>query len=237
MRIDVLGVPFDAVTPEQAVSIALELMDTERGGIVVTPNPEIVWICQRNPEAMQAITSADLVLADGIGVIRAAKTLRTPLPGRVTGFDWFCAMLQACEERGKRIFLLGGRPGVAEAVAGKYPAVYGTQHGYFTDDAPVLQAIKDTKPDFLAVCFGAPKQEIWMKRNREELSGILMAGLGGSLDVLAGTVMRAPKWIQKIGFEWLYRALRQPSRIKRLLMIPKFMRTVKKEARKRAKEG
>jgi N-acetylglucosaminyldiphosphoundecaprenol N-acetyl-beta-D-mannosaminyltransferase len=140
-------------------------------------------------------------------------------------------MLQACEEQGKRVFLLGGKPGVGQAVMEKYPVVCGVQDGYFQDDAPVVTAILEHKPDFLAVCLGAPKQELWMFNNKEALRGILMAGLGGSLDVLAGTVKRAPKWIQKTGFEWLYRALRQPSRIKRLLIIPRFLQAVKKEAK------
>jgi N-acetylglucosaminyldiphosphoundecaprenol N-acetyl-beta-D-mannosaminyltransferase len=231
-RVDILGVPFDAVTPEEAVEKALLLMESG-GGYVVTPNPEIVWMCRNDPAAMEAVQNADLVLADGIGIIKAANKLKTPLPGRVTGADWFGAILNT----GKRVFLLGGKPGVAEIVAGKYPAVCGTHDGYFSDDAPVLEAIKQAKPDFLAVFLGAPKQELWMRRNRETLSGILMAGLGGTIDVLAGSKRRGPVLFRKIGLEWLFTAIVRPSRIPRLFIIPKFLREVKKEARKRAKES
>ena len=236
-RCDILGVPFDAVTPEEAVRKALTLMET--GGVVVTPNPEIVWGCRTDPAVMEAVASADLILADGIGIIKAAKKLGRELPCRVTGADWFSAMLAACAENGKRVFFLGGKPGVAEKAAENCPNVNvcGTHDGYFKGDTLVLQLIKDAKPDFLAVCLGTPKQELWMKRNREALSGILMAGLGGSLDVLAGTVKRAPKWIQTIGMEWLYRALRQPSRIKRLFVIPKFQRAVRKQKKQEKKHG
>jgi N-acetylglucosaminyldiphosphoundecaprenol N-acetyl-beta-D-mannosaminyltransferase len=235
-RVDILGVPFDAVTPEEAVGKALSLMDSG-GGTVVTPNPEVIWMCLNDEEAMLAVAGADLILADGIGIIKAANKLKTPLPCRVTGIDWFCAMLDACAEKGKRVFLLGGKPGVAEAAALKYPVVCGTHDGYFTDDAPVIQAILAEKPDFLAVCLGTPKQELWMRRNRKELDGILMAGLGGSLDVLAGTVKRAPKLFQKLGLEWVYRVFRQPSRIPRLFAIPKVMRAVSRGAGKNARNS
>jgi N-acetylglucosaminyldiphosphoundecaprenol N-acetyl-beta-D-mannosaminyltransferase len=230
-RVDILGVPFDTVTPEEAVVKALELMDSG-GGTVVTPNPEVIWMCLNDIAVMQAVAEADLILADGIGIIKAANRLKTPLPCRVTGIDWFYSMLDACGEKGKRVFLLGGKPGVAEAAALNYPAVCGTHDGYFTDDALVVEAILDKKPDFLAVCLGTPKQELWMRRNRKALDGILMAGLGGSLDVLAGEVKRAPKLFQRLGLEWAYRVFKQPSRIPRLLAIPKVMRAVSREAGK-----
>ena len=233
-RVDVLGVPFDAVTPEEAVRRGLALMET--GGRVVTPNPEIVWLCHTDPAVMEAVASADLILADGIGVVRAAERLQTPLPGRAAGVDWFTAMLSVCAESGKRVFLLGGKPGVAEQAAKKI-TVCGTHDGYFRDDAPVLEMIQAARPDFLAVCLGAPKQELWMYRNREALRGILMAGLGGSLDILAGEKKLAPGFIRRMGLEWLYSAVLQPKRVPRLLVIPKFLKAVKREAKKRGKTG
>ncbi|MDR0325625.1 MAG: WecB/TagA/CpsF family glycosyltransferase [Oscillospiraceae bacterium] len=237
IRCDVLGVPFDAVTPEEAVRKGLALMET--GGRVVTPNPEILWLCHTDPAVMDAVAGADLILADGVGVTRAARKLGRPLPCRVTGADWLSRMLGVCAENGKKVFFLGGKPGVAETAARNCPGVTvcGVHDGYFKEDGPVLEAVREAKPDVLIVCLGAPKQELWMYRNREALSGILMAGLGGSLDVLAGHVKRAPVWIQKIGFEWLYRALRQPSRVKRLFVIPKFLRAVAKQKKREKKNG
>ncbi|MCL2003356.1 MAG: GNAT family N-acetyltransferase [Oscillospiraceae bacterium] len=235
LRVDVLGVPFDAVTPGEAVQRALRLMETG-GGYVVTPNPEIVFMCRNNPEVMDAVAGADMILADGIGVVKAAKRLKTPLPCRVTGVDWFLDMLKACEENGKSVFLLGGKPGAAEAAARKYPAIRWTLDGYFSDDAPVIDAIQKAGPDFLAVCLSAPRQELWMRHNRAVLGGILMAGLGGSVDVLAGTKRRGPAIFRKLGLEWLFTAIVKPSRIPRLFVIPKFMLSVRREAKKRAKE-
>jgi N-acetylglucosaminyldiphosphoundecaprenol N-acetyl-beta-D-mannosaminyltransferase len=235
-KCDVLGVPFDAVTLAGAVQKGLEL--TQTGGRVVTPNPEIVWACQTNSAVMDAVIGADLVLADGVGITKAARKLGRPLPCRVTGADWFLGMLEACAENGKRVFFLGGKPSVAELAKERAEArcrgltVCGTHDGYFQDDETVLGIIKACKPDFLAVCLGAPMQELWMARNADRLDGVLSAGLGGMLDVLAGTVKRAPKIFQKAGLEWLYRAINQPSRIKRLFVIPKFLRAVSKQKKR-----
>jgi N-acetylglucosaminyldiphosphoundecaprenol N-acetyl-beta-D-mannosaminyltransferase len=239
IKCDVLGIPFDAVTLDEAVQKGLAL--TQSGGRVVTPNPEIVWACQTNPAVMDAVAGADLILADGVGITRAARKLGRPLPCRVPGSDWLTKMLEACAQSGKRVFLLGGKPGVAESAKeraeGLYPGliVCGTHDGYFLEDGPVLDAVRLAAPDFLAVCLGAPKQELWMARNAGQLGGILLAGLGGSLDVLAGNIKRAPKIFQKAGLEWLYRVIRQPARIKRLFVIPKYLRAVSKscQAQKR----
>ncbi len=236
MKADILGIPFDAVTPEEAVQRGLVLMESG-GGRVVTPNPEIVWKCHTDPDARDAVATADLILADGIGIIKAAKKLGRPLKDRVLGIEWFFAMLGVCAEKGMCVFFLGGKPGVAEAAAqnaiNTHPGlvICGTHDGYFTDEAAVLTLIQAANPDFLVVSLGAPKQELWMARNAVKLPGVLMAGLGGSLDVLAGTVSRAPKVFSKLGLEWLYRVLRQPSRIPRLFVIPKFLRLVRKTAK------
>jgi N-acetylglucosaminyldiphosphoundecaprenol N-acetyl-beta-D-mannosaminyltransferase len=230
---NILGVPFDAVTLDEAVRRGLEMTGT--GGRAVTPNPEIVWACQNDPAVMDAVTGADLVLADGVGITKAAKKLGRPLPCRVAGADWFFRMLETCAGEGKRVFFLGGKPGVAELAKEKAEALYpglvvcGTRDGYFQSDEAALEAIKEAKPNFIAVCLGAPKQELWMARNAGKLEGVLLAGLGGCLDVLAGTVKRAPKIFQKAGLEWLYRVIRQPSRLKRLFIIPKFLRAVSKQ--------
>ncbi len=242
MRVDILGIPFDAVTPEEAVQRGFDLMESG-GGRVVTPNPEIVYICHEDPIACEAVITADLILADGVGIIKAAKKLGRPLQNRVLGIEWFISMLGICAEHGKTVFFLGGKPGVAEAAAqnavSRFPAlkICGTQDGYFQDEDAIVARIQQAMPDFLAVALGAPKQEIWMANNAAKLPGVLMAGLGGSLDVLAGTVKRAPKIFSKFGFEWLYRIIRQPSRIPRALAIPKFLRLVKNTAKQERKHG
>ncbi len=229
MRIDVMGVGFDSLTIEEAVSRAKTLMSERRAAYVVTPNPEIVMACCERAETMQAVNEADLVLPDGIGVIYGARILGTPLKAKIPGIDFISALMADMAGEGKSVYLLGSKPGVAEAAAGKLTVMYpglviaGTHDGYFQDDAPVVEAVNAAKPDLLLVCLGAPKQELWMQRNQSALRVGLMAGLGGSLDVFAGNVKRAPKAFQRLGLEWLYRLMKEPKRIGRMMKLPKFL--------------
>lgn len=229
MRIDVMGVGFDSLTIEEAVQRAKALMTEHRAAYVVTPNPEIVMVCREQAEAMEAVNEADLVLPDGVGVVYGARILGTPLKQKLPGIDFIQALMEDISREGKRVFLLGAKPGVAETagerLAARYPGlvIAGTQDGYFKDDAPVVEAVNAAKADLLLVCLGAPKQELWMRRNQSRLNVGLMAGLGGSLDVFAGNVKRAPKAFQKLGLEWLYRLLKEPKRFGRMMKLPKFL--------------
>ena len=226
MRIDVLGVEFDNVTVEQAVAEGVRLMNTSGAHYVVTPNPEIVEVCRRDEAAMAAVRGADLVLADGIGVVYGAKILGTPLKGRVTGIGFAQALMAAMARDGKSLYLLGAKPGVAEAAAEKlrrdYPGlvIAGTHDGYFQEDGPVVEAIRASGADVAFVCLGAPKQEKWMEKNGEATGAHLLVGLGGSLDVFAGVVERAPEGFQRLGLEWLYRLAKEPKRIGRMAKLP-----------------
>ena len=229
MRIDVLGVGFDNLTMTEAVSRGAALLEEPGCHYVVTPNPEIVEVCRGNPAAMQAVNGADLVLPDGIGVIYGAKILGTPLRAKLPGIDFAAALMTQMGREGKSVFLLGAKPGVADAAGEKlrerFPGlvIAGTNDGYFQDDDPVVEKINAVQPDLLLVCLGAPKQELWMQRNAPRLRVGLMAGLGGSLDVFAGNVKRAPKFFQKLGLEWFYRLIKEPKRIGRMMKLPLFL--------------
>ena len=229
MRIDVMGVGFDSLTMDEAVARARDLMAERRAAYVVTPNPEIVMLCRDDPAAMQAVQGADLVLPDGIGVIYGAKILGTPLRAKLPGIDFASALMAQMGQEGKSVFLLGAKPGVADLAAERlqkqYPGlkIAGTHDGYFKEDAPVVEAIRESGADCVFVCLGAPKQELWMQRNAPRLRVGLMAGLGGSLDVFAGNVKRAPKLFQKLGLEWFYRLIKEPKRIGRMMKLPKFL--------------
>ena len=228
-RIDVLGVGFDDLTREDAIDMCKKLIDEHRSAYMVTPNPEIVMAAWDHPELHDAICTADVVVPDGIGVVKAAKIIGTPLKERLPGIEIGEAILKYAAESGKSGFLLGAKPGVADAAAEKmrdmFPGlnVCGTNDGYFKEDGPVVEKINAVKPDFLMVCLGAPKQELWMAQNAPKLDVGLMAGLGGSLDVFAGTVMRAPKAWQKMNAEWLYRCIKEPWRFKRIARLPLFI--------------
>ncbi len=229
MKTDILCVPFDNITRGEAVERAMSMIQAHSGGYVVTPNPEIVLQCRENPALLAAVTEAELVLADGVGIQYGTKILGTPMEERIPGIDFASDVMARLGQQGGSIYLLGAKPGVADsaaaALAARFPGlqIAGTDHGYFEDDEPVVARIRAAKPDFLLVCLGAPKQECWMRDHAGAVDAGLMAGLGGCLDVFAGVVRRAPAAWQRLGLEWLYRLLREPKRLGRVLKLPKFL--------------
>ena len=238
MRINVLGVGFDNVTMTEAVDRGMELLRSEGAHYVVTPNPEIVEVCRENPAAMEAVNGADLVLADGIGVIKGADMLGTPLKERTPGIEFAAHLMERMAGEDLSLFLLGAKPGVAEQAAERLAAQYsglkiaGTHDGYFKEDGPVVEAIRESGADCVFVCLGAPKQEFWMRKNGPATGAKLLCGLGGSLDVFAGTVERAPKFFREHGLEWFYRLCKDPKRIGRMMKLPLFLIHVKQEKKK-----
>lgn len=228
-RINILGVGFDSLTMDEAVSRGMALMAEKKAAYVVTPNPEIVMLAREDPALLNAVRDAALVLPDGIGVVKGARILGTPLKEKIPGIDFATNLMAKMSESGQKLFLLGAKPGVAELAAAalqeRFPGlvICGTNDGYFQDDAPVIEKINAVQPDLLLVCLGAPKQELWMQTNASRLSVGLMAGLGGSLDVFSGVTERAPEIWQKLGLEWLHRLLKEPSRAKRMSNLPKFV--------------
>lgn len=239
MRIDVLGVGFDNLTMDEAVAEGLRLTESQGTHYVVTPNPEIVELCRENLAAKIAVNEADLVLADGIGVVKGAAMLGTPLKGRVPGIEFAAGLMAGLAANGKTLYLLGAKPGVAQQAAGRLQATYpglviaGTHDGYFKDDAAVAEEIRKTGADVVFVCLGAPKQELWMKKFGPATGAHLLCGLGGSLDVFAGVVERAPKFWSDHGLEWFYRLCREPRRIGRMMKLPLFLVHVQQEKRKK----
>lgn len=229
MRTDILGVGFDQVTLEQAVDRAMALLEQDGPHLVVTPNAEIVQQARSDPEFAALIAGADLVLPDGVGVVYAARILGRPLPGRVPGVDFAGALMARIARTGGRLFLLGAKPGVAQLAAQRLQAQYpglnlcGTHDGYFQQDEPVVQAIREARADVVFVCLGAPRQEKWAAAHGGQTGARLLVGLGGSLDVFSGQVARAPEGWQRLGLEWLYRAIRQPARFKRVAKLPLFL--------------
>lgn len=239
MRIDVLGVGFDNLTMAEAVERGMELVRSPGPHYVVTPNPEIVEVCREDSGARAAVNGADLVLPDGIGVIKGAAMLGTPLKEKTPGIEFAMGLMGKMAERGKSLYLLGAKPGVAEQAAARLKAQYsglkiaGTHDGYFKEDAPVVEAIRESGADCVFVCLGAPKQELWMEKNGPATGARLLCGLGGSMDVFAGTVERAPKFWSDHGLEWFYRLCKEPKRVGRMLRLPLFLVHVRQEKRSR----
>ena len=232
----ILGVHFHAVTMQQAVDVAMSRIRARQKGYVVTPNPEIVDLCYRDSEYMGIVNRAALVLPDGIGIIYAAKILGEELCGKVAGVEFAEQLVAAMAKEGMRLFLVGAKPGVAEKagknLCEKYPGLVlaGTQDGYFADPQTTVDAINACGgADVVFVCLGAPKQERFMAHYMDDIHATLFCGLGGSLDVFAGVAKRAPKLFVKLGLEWFYRLLCQPSRIGRMMKLPKFLLIVIRE--------
>lgn len=229
LRTDILGVGFDSVTLPQAVEKAVELLEQGGPHYVVTPNPELVQRAGKEPPFRDVLNGADLVLPDGVGITYAAKILGQPLAARVPGIDFAAALCDELAKSGRRLFLLGAKPGVAELAAGnlkkEHPGltVCGVHDGYFKEDGPVVEEIRAAGADVVFVCLGFPRQEYWMAQHGAQTGAGLLVGLGGSLDVFAGQVKRAPEGFQKLGLEWLYRLLTQPSRIGRMAKLPLFL--------------
>lgn len=229
MRIDVLGVGFDNLSMAEAVEQAMKLLSEEGCHYIVTPNPEIVEVCLENSAAREAVNGADLVLPDGVGIVKGARILGTPLKEKTPGIEFAAHLMERMAKEGKSLYLLGAKPGVADLAAERLKSTYpglviaGTHDGYFKEDAPVVEEIAKSGADVVFVCLGAPKQELWMKKNGAETGARLLCGLGGSLDVFAGVVQRAPAVWSRMGLEWLYRLLKEPRRIGRMAKLPLFL--------------
>jgi len=232
-RLNILGVGVDTYNMKDATDFLMSTMDN--GGLtsVYTPNSEIILHAYKNPDYCEVLNRAGLVTPDGIGVVYASKILKHPLPERVSGFDLANELLKKCAPLGKTLYLFGGKPGVAERAAKKITELYpginivGISDGYFDEEkeAKIIEDINEKNPDILFVCLGFPKQECWIDAHKDINAKIAM-GIGGSLDVFAGEVKRAPKFFQKCGLEWFYRLVKQPSRFIRMLALPKFGLTV-----------
>lgn len=232
----ILGVHFHAVTMQQAVDAAMARMRAGHQGYVVTPNPEIVELCRKDEALRGIVGRASLVLADGIGILYAARILGEPLSCRVPGVEFAEALVAAMAREHMRLFLLGAKPGVAQKAGSKlcekYPGlvIAGCQDGYFTEEKQAVDAVNACGgADAVFVCLGAPKQEFFIDRHMDEMHATLFCGLGGSMDVFAGEAKRAPVAFRKLGLEWFYRLLCQPSRIGRMMVLPKFLLIVLRE--------
>lgn len=233
-KVNILGVAVDKVTVSGAVDRIMQFLNEDRLHSVYTPNSEIIMAAYKDESFKEVLNKSDLLTADGIGVVYASRILNNPIAERAAGFDIACELLERIKGTSYRIFLFGGKPGVADIAKEKLEEKYkglnicGTRNGYFKpeDEAEIIKEINDSGADIVFVCLGAPKQEMWINDNRDKLNARVALGIGGSLDVFAGTAMRAPEFYCKHGLEWFYRLMKQPSRAGRMLALPKFGITV-----------
>lgn len=230
-KVNILGVKVDKVNIEQASDRIMEYINSGyKCAKVYTPNSEIIMLGYRDENFKNILNSAELLTADGIGVVYASKIVKNPINERTAGYDVACRVLEKLSNVGGTLYLFGSKPGVAQTagqnITAKYPGVkiVGFSDGYFDEkkEKTIIENINRCAPDLLFVCLGAPKQEKWIDSHKNELSAKVCMGIGGSLDVFAGNVKRAPKFYTDHGIEWLYRLIKQPSRFVRMLELPKF---------------
>ena len=233
-KVNILGVNVDMVTIDQAADKIIEFLSEDKLHSVFTPNAEIIMAAYRDKEFADILNHSELLTADGIGVVYASRILKKPISERAAGYDIACRVLEKISESNHKLFLFGGKPGVAEQardkLLAKYPklSIVGTRNGYFKpeEDAEIVSEINASGADIVFVCLGAPKQEKWIDAQRDNLKVKVAMGIGGSLDVFAGTVERAPAFFCNHGLEWLYRLYKEPWRIGRMMELPKFAATV-----------
>lgn len=237
--IKIFGVRVDNVSLEEAVDRVGEFLRGDETRTIYTPNTEIIMEANDDEKLKKVLNDGDLIIPDGIGLIYASRIKKKPLVERVTGFDISIEMIKLADRHKYSMFLLGGEEGIAkeagENILKKYPNVKiaGHNNGYFKgahigfpghkEEREVIERIKQSNPDIIFVGFGAPKSEKWIDLYKDELNCKVIIGNGGTMDIIAGKVKRAPEIYQKLGLEWFYRLIKDPSRIKRQIALPKFM--------------
>ncbi|MBM7577886.1 WecB/TagA/CpsF family glycosyltransferase [Jeotgalibacillus terrae] len=235
MKENYLGVDVSPLNYDELISALYKRLEEQQNSFIVAINPEKIMKARQDEELRTLLNRADFQIPDGIGVILASKLKGGSINSRVTGIDM---MMRICEEsvkRNKSVFLFGAKPGIAEEAQASLERLYpgirvaGTLNGYEKDPDVIRQTINDAKPDILFVAMGSPAQEYFIVNNMSELHPHIFQGVGGSFDVLSGRIKRAPQAFQRLGLEWFYRLLKEPKRIKRQLILPKFLISVLKK--------
>lgn len=240
MKIDILGIPVDDVTLGDALSVFENLLRGDRLSLIATPNSEILLRASGDPVLSDILHRAELVIPDGIGILYASRILGRPLRERVTGIDFAQNALKLSAQLGCSVYFLGGKPGIADKAAENVKLqipglqIAGTRHGYFSEDEIplIIDEINGSGAEFICVALGSPRQEQFIDAHRGLLHAKVGIGVGGSLDIWSGTLKRAPSFYRNNGLEWLYRLKQEPSRIRRISVLPFFLLKVAAQKRK-----
>lgn len=234
--VEILGVSFIDTTLQQFVGTLNDSIEHNEKRFVVTANPEIVMNANKDKNYMEDIKKADYVTADGIGIVKAAQLLNTPLPERVAGYEIMMELLKLANENSYKVYFIGATEDTLDKMIQNVKRDYGnleivgSHHGFFDwSDNQIAEEVIETEPDLVFLALGAPRQEKWISQHLHLFNKGIFIGVGGCFDVIAGTVKRAPVVWQKANLEWLYRIMKQPARIKRSIAIPQFIMQIFKE--------
>lgn len=234
-QLKVLSIPIDAVTMDESVERIYGFMKQPGLHIVATANAEMVMLAREDEELKNILNRASLVVPDGAGVLWAAEQKGEHFPERVTGIDLTRRLFKMAATKNTPIYCLGAADGVAQQAVDNLQRevgplnIVGIHSGFFNADEEkkIIKTIQDGGAKLIFVALGVPKQEKWIAQRLSQLDGVVAMGVGGSFDVLAGNIPRAPQWMQRHRLEWLYRLYLEPKRITRMVALPKFMFAVK----------
>jgi len=237
-RKTILEVPVDAYQTEEFLSLIEEGLQNDGMRTIFAVNAEKIMYSRKDPELFSILKDSDFLIPDGFGPVVALRLIYGDRIGRTTGIGLMGKLLDLAERKNARVFIFGAKPDVlktaSEIIKVRYPSLdlVGTQHGYIQeeDHENLIDKINDLRTDVLFVGLGSPKQEKWISQHKKALKVKFCLGVGGSIDVFAGKVPLAPAWISRIYLEWLYRLMKEPSRIKRQKVIPIFILMILKEA-------
>ncbi len=218
---NVLGCPISKLDLDQVIKEAESFIKSKKPHYIAVVNVAKIVKMRSDRQLTSSVKSADLIGADGVPLVWASRLLGNPLPGRVNGTDLMYRLLERADEKGYRVFFFGAKEEILQAVLtrvrSEYPGVRiaGWQNGYFKpeDEWNVARKIRASRADILFIAFGTPKKEIWVGRYLQAMGVPVVHGVGGSFDVFAGLIPRAPVWMQKGGLEWLFRLLQEPGRM------------------------
>ena len=238
-RVTILGIGIDRLTMAETIEKFREFLLESTPRLVLTADASSIYMASHRPDVREIFERADLVTADGSGVVWAAKKLGTPVQERVSGVELVDELFALSAKGGYRIYCLGASPGIAELAAARlmerHPGsiVVGSRDGYFKPemDEDIAFEVAKTKPDILLVAMGLPRQEQFILKTQSIIQAKVSMGVGGSFDVFSGTVKRAPVFLQRMRLEWLWRVIQDPSKMHRIKCLPKFAREVRDEAK------
>lgn len=234
-QITILSIPIDVVTMTEAVARVFQMMNEPGLHLVATANAEMLMMAYENKRVADILKTAALVVPDGAGALWAAEQQNKSFPERVTGADLAERLMERAAKEETPVYCLGSAPGVVEKAVQTLEKKFGPIHlvgchsGFFdeNEEKKIVETIQQGGAKLVLVALGVPKQEEWILNTLSHLNGVVAMGIGGTFDVLAGNISRAPEWMQRNRLEWLYRLYKQPSRVTRMMALPKFIWTVK----------
>ena len=239
-KVTILNLSFNNYTKKEFINFFLDRISNNKKTFIVTANPEIVMYAKQTPSYRRIIEKADYMVPDGVGVIKGAQFLGTPLRERVPGYELMISLLEEADKQKMRVYFLGAKEATLQKVIkncyDKFPnmIIVGSHHGYFNlSDSRIMDNVRSSNADIIFVALGFPRQELWIDSYMKTSSKGLLMGVGGSFDVLAGNTKRAPQFFLDHNLEWFYRLVSQPQRIIRMVALPKFLIAIYKQKRQK----